>query len=517
MIILNINGNNIPAQFLGREILNDSKLREDFVKCFKDIMINWNECDPVILGPLCIYDDIKSVVIKNLKLVLSKTKNKGILIQFLDKQEVLNNIDIFLDSITDGSEMIILFKELIFCYVYDLHGIISLLSDKIEEIYSLSGVSGIYNILEWANIGLNRDKEHIRTFLEKENATEEMKKIDNFLAGHIQDFPNGNEIYGPFDFDYFMEMDEFKKKIKDIGIDFFIKFPMKYDITVKECEEISKDIFGEFTTEHLAKMKFGQNDPQKAQIFKLIIDELLEQTKKQLSQGQSSGQVFNDKDLIKNIEEYGQGSFSKVYRVGNYVLKTGIERLKDTIPNHRRILQPIIKTKILNDETGNRGTNRFAYIIEVQNLVEKDWYVGMKEFEIEDILYEVYKDIRKDDLVWTDIKPENIGRLLRTNTSNFRNNVFFRDENKNIIMIKDKGGNDRVKNEDREIEPDPYAIGMENSIEGEPLKEGSYVILDSDCIEKYNGKIPYYHRGELLVKFEKKYQDELKKEEEYSV
>ena len=48
----------------------------------------------------------------------------------------------------------------------------------------------------------------------------------------------------------------------------------------------------------------------------------------------------------------GTGDFSNIYKIGNKILKVGAPRGEFKIPNHRRILQPIVR-KSFKDENGD--------------------------------------------------------------------------------------------------------------------------------------------------------------------
>ena len=229
-------------------------------------------------------------------------------------------------------------------------------------------------------------------------------------------------------------------------------------------------------------MKFGQNDRQRALIFQIIIDELLEQSGEDAS--------------INDIKQQGQGSFSTAYRVGNYILKFGDIRNNITIPNHRRILQSILKTEVKEHYFTSKMTNINASCIEVQNLVEKDWCKDMSHEEINEILFQIYSDLRDEGLLWLDIKPSNVGRLLKPNTSN----VLFVDiDGKTKQIISHEDGN-----------------GLVGKVKGKPLKEGDYVIIDNDFIIK-EGEFPkqqYLPKTiDLAFEFELRYRSKLKQAE----
>ena len=96
-----------------------------------------------------------------------------------------------------------------------------------------------------------------------------------------------------------------------------------------------------------------------------------------------------------DIEEIGLGTYSTVYRLGNKVIKIGGNRATKIIDNNR-ILIP--------DQLINIKDN----IIEINDYVE-----GVGDVS-EDELYEVYKDLREQGIVWMDPWFNNLGRLNET-------------------------------------------------------------------------------------------------------
>lgn len=278
-------------------------------------------------------------------------------------------------------------------------------------------------------------------------------------------------------------MKRFKGKISEIGPDFFINFPIDYYTSLEDCKEMSESIFGEFTSENFAKIKYGQNDVRKALIIQTVIDELLEQT------GENSS--------MKDVKEIGKGVYSTTYKVGNYALKVGIERNNYIIPNHRRILKPIVRTKIKSGFLQKDATNDTATFMEVQNLIDTQWWEDISEGEVEQVLFDIYSELRNDGLIWVDVKPDNIGKLLKPNTTH----VFYLD----------------IDGRKKEIQPDGNSIGVLGEENSEPLEEGDYVIMDSDYIMKYDDwlKLQRNEPGEVCreKKYEERYQAELSKKQ----
>ena len=225
-------------------------------------------------------------------------------------------------------------------------------------------------------------------------------------------------------------------------------------------------------------MKFGQNDALKAQMLQMIIDELLEQS--------------GDLSFKDNIKEQGNGAYSTTYKVGNYVIKFGEQRKNETVPNHIRILQSIIRIKfpkiygMTNDE---------ASFIEVQNEVDAKWYYNMDYQEIEKILFQIYSELRDDGLIWLDVKLQNVGKLLKTNTSR--------------ILYVDIDG------KTKQIIPNENENGLIGEIKEKPLEKEKYVIIDNDYIIR-EGEIETigYSPGQFdrMLKYEVMYQNKKKKD-----
>ena len=55
----------------------------------------------------------------------------------------------------------------------------------------------------------------------------------------------------------------------------------------------------------------------------------------------------NENVDISNLEYIGNGTLTKVYKLGNKVVKFGKYRLTDRIPYHKRILQPLLRRQVL--------------------------------------------------------------------------------------------------------------------------------------------------------------------------
>lgn len=173
-----------------------------------------------------------------------------------------------------------------------------------------------------------------------------------------------------------------------------------------------------------------------------------------------------------------------------------IGSMREDIYAHRRILQPIIRRSIAtNDRITDWSSNNKAEFIEVQNLVDKNWYKDMTKEEINEVLFTIYSEMRSQGLVWIDIKADNVGRLLRPNKINI---PIFLDKNRQKI---------------EEIPPNE-AIGFIGETEGDVLPEGEYVVLDTDYIEKEEDYKARKYKISCAEKFEQMYQARLKQQSE---
>ena len=421
-------------QNLKEELFFNKELRQYFVQNLKEIIENSDYYDESIIEDLCHYTEIRKAIFENLDLVFSKMKRVGAFALYMEEEEIEENIELFFKyDISSGIGA--LFNNAGSC---DSQLLLKLLAKNVQKIYDIMGFWGVYNLIRM-----------IPDFINFKEDNEAIKGLDIFFANNIDKIDK--EIFPcmTFDFKYFMNMNEFKKEIKKKGADFFVGFPLNYDISIEECKEIAESVFGEFTTENFTKMKFGQNNEKQALIYQTLIDELLK---------------HSGNKKIEDIEQIGKGFFSVAYRVGDFVLKFRKSTNNDTIPNHWRILQSIVKTKIEDVEDSFLNRNIYASCIEVQNLVDSKWLENKSFEEIDDILFQIYSDLRDDGLFWVDIKPGNVGKLLKTNTSN--------------ILYVD------IDKKKKQIIPHEDGNGLVGKVDRKPLEAGEYVIIDNEFIVK---------------------------------
>lgn len=124
----------------------------------------------------------------------------------------------------------------------------------------------------------------------------------------------------------------------------------------------------------------------KNSIYKTILEQIIKEVL----------ELTNSK--LENIQYIKEGASSKVYRIGNLVLKTGNSRFVHEIPNHDRILYPLLRRKIGD------------LYIEVSD------FVDTKNITDDDV-YMIFKELMDSGIVWVDPRIENVGRLLKDSNS----------------------------------------------------------------------------------------------------
>jgi len=110
-----------------------------------------------------------------------------------------------------------------------------------------------------------------------------------------------------------------------------------------------------------------------------------------------------------DVKKIGEGTYSEVYQIGNKILKIGNPRKTYEIPNHRRILQPLIRLNFTDDKNGE-----ILACVEITNRAKK--MKGLTDARV----YQIYKELRDDGIIWTDARADNIGMLIEPNFPTLR-------------------------------------------------------------------------------------------------
>lgn len=214
-------------------------------------------------------------------------------------------------------------------------------------------------------------------------------------------------------------------------------------------EKAINSIFCE--TDKLAKIK----DPTLKEIIKILILEI-----KQNENVKFSDITFNS------------GGFSRVLLIGDKVLKLG-NRITKHFPNNPYIIAPLIREEFKFEKE--------TCFMEITERVDTNVNPSQEE------LYQLYQNLRNLGLIWTDIKPANVGRLRK----------------KNIIHWNEN------------LDPSEETLGFDKRRSEKVLNAGDLVILDADFIYDENAQdINYTNQKEICNKFEERYQREKKEKEE---
>ena len=213
---------------------------------------------------------------------------------------------------------------------------------------------------------------------------------------------------------------------------------------------------------YLLEQKIDSNNDKLINDFSLTTSVLIEE----ILEGENARYI--------DIEYVGRGEYSNVYKIKDKILKIGEPRGTYQIPNHRRILQPLIRTRLIDEEN-----NIDIGCIEITDRVET---LSRREKNLEK-LYELYEELREDGIIWPDIQFENVGKLKKENVPNINR---------------------------KEMYVDPGSVGFLNKLNKnkEPLKKGDWVIIDSDFIYEENAEeIAWQIRGKG-IEFEYRYNNE---------
>lgn len=477
----------IINQALLSKIRSDENLRRYFLENFDSIIKKAKFCESNVMIELMSDQLFRTKILKNLNVIFPIMKSippsSSARARFIERTMNVTEIIQYSKSffVGDSSQTKVNMAE-----------IIDVLSKKGVPRQSKEVI--VYNnlepILKNANENLPEVLRKINPIIE--NSYDEQEFLDYYdmlMVKNIDHICKTNYGNDGFSFKLFDQMPTFKELIRSKGIKFFLDFPIEGGLTIPEYREISESLFGVFNSEAIANLMFAEGDATLAMTIRTMINELSN---------------VNDGEEIKDFEFAGEGGFSESYKIGDWILKFGDDRYVHDIPNHRRIIQPVLRTRI------KREDEQIRYL-EIQNLVDtKKWHEELSKEEIDDILFTIYSEMRDSGIVWSDIKVANVGRLLKPNRTNF--------------TFIDVDGIEKC------ITPVQNATGMEGTVpEEEILPEGEYVVIDTDYIEKYEDWIKKNSSrflsfenddyGDIIsrtLEFEKRYQEEKEKSKKES-
>ncbi len=256
-------------------------------------------------------------------------------------------------------------------------------------------------------------------------------------------------------------------------IDFLEQMNKKED-TKNELEKYKEQLIPRIITQMTGWSKDGLEEEKIYDFLSVVLEEISE--KENMS--------------ILSIRKIGNGHHATSYQIGEKVIKIGSieeensgyphgnreKKRIDEIPYHRRILQQILRRPISNiDRTKN------LFYIEITQRV-----LNLNEIEItEDDVYEVYKELRNDGIVWVDAGIKNLGKLKKPNVVHMEN---FNEVDEGSVGIE-------RREEKKEILPAGEFV----------IIDSHYICREEDIKEEMEELMSMFEEFE---KFETRYQEE---------
>lgn len=225
----------------------------------------------------------------------------------------------------------------------------------------------------------------------------------------------------------------------------------------KHSMDIAKFLF---STEKTRLFMMDKNDKIDEEGYSRVIERIMaEITKKQNLR-------------LSDIESLQKGAYTRPYQFGNMILKVGLPPKTYNMPNSKYFLQPLVRLQLKSDnkvpfaciEVTSRTDTRFTY-----------------SEKTEEKLYNFWKKIRDEGKVWTDVRWENVGKLIQKN-----------------IPIHDG----------KPMYSSSNATGLDNCNLGEPLGPGELVVIDLDWVYYENDPNIKWPTNGFGKKFEDRYQNE---------
>ncbi len=238
-----------------------------------------------------------------------------------------------------------------------------------------------------------------------------------------------------------------------------------YKIILKEVissEFYMEEIFKNINIETIKTLKYLKDSPYyektylkyKEQLLAIILDNYY------FRMALKKAQNDNQEDIIKtifiiieditrlaqkdiyDIKYFNRGSYSIVYKIGQYIIKIGKERIQNEIPLDIDMLYPICR----------------KYIKELNLFIEITTLGQNEEITMEDV-YQLFKRKREEGKCWIDAKEENVVKLIQDNGS-------------------------------YPFTVEPETIGFIGEKKKEQKKRGECVICDTDLLYEEN-KVPW--------------------------
>ena len=109
----------------------------------------------------------------------------------------------------------------------------------------------------------------------------------------------------------------------------------------------------------------------------------------------------NNINNLDNTSMIGIGTYSRVFKINNFVIKIGLAKIRKDIIKSSNVAEEIIRLNI------KFVTEKITMVvgIVIQKLAEK------YENKCEEDLYNLFSSLREEKLIWTDVKYENVGKI----------------------------------------------------------------------------------------------------------
>ena len=109
----------------------------------------------------------------------------------------------------------------------------------------------------------------------------------------------------------------------------------------------------------------------------------------------------NNINTLDNITYIGTGTYSTVLKINEFIIKIGLAKAREEIIENPNIVKDFIRLNI------EFATSKMPIVVgfEIQPFAQK------YENICEEDLYRLYYSLRRENLIWTDVKYENVGKL----------------------------------------------------------------------------------------------------------
>lgn len=278
--------------------------------------------------------------------------------------------------------------------------------------YYIKGKIDTNCIFAFRNIGCDK----IINYLKSNNVK---LKDHNLIRSLLNTYKDKTDIIN--NIDYFINNSICLLDLKELFIEYNIPGAEKIDyILDNDKERLVQDII-------YPRTNLTIDDLKKEKIYdtvRLLVEEVAQE----------------ENVKLHDIKHLSIGGYSNVLKIGNKILKLGRKRKNFSIKNNKRFLAGF------RGEINSLNDDSVVLVYEITEMVDTKHSSSID-------LYELYKELRDEGLIWTDCDKENVGILFKDNK------IYYKD-----IKTIDKS-----------------ATGY-TTLNNEILKKGEAVILDNDYI-----------------------------------